>query len=165
MPRIAHLTLGTVILASCGGEAREGPGAEPSPAREQTEVRPESLSASTVPHTPALTPRAEDVPPRDPAPASPGDTIAQGVVRVVGADPMAQVVIRSGADASGTAVGIIGPLRRELATLTGLEVRVWGEAAPNEVPRPRWLCGRRRGRAAGLRRCAGSKRRRLLARR
>jgi hypothetical protein len=49
---------------------------------------------------------------------------------------MAQVVIRSGADASGTAVGIIGPLRRELATLTGLEVRVWGEAAPNEVPRP-----------------------------
>ena len=64
----------------------------------------------------------------------PRDTVVQGVVQVVGADPFAQVVI---AGAPGAAeVGIQGATRSELAQLTGAVVRVMGRPIANAQGTP-----------------------------
>lgn len=65
------------------------------------------------------------VPPRD-AP----DTTAEGIVRVVGADPIPTVVLEVG----GSGVTLLGPLVPELARLVGARVSVRGAAATANVP-------------------------------
>lgn len=62
------------------------------------------------------------------AEAMAGDTL-EGVVSVVGADPMAEVVIRS--DSRTTAV--TGALQDEIGRVSGARVRIWGPAAAGRV--------------------------------
>ncbi len=68
--------------------------------------------------------------------AAAGDTSAQGVIRIVGADPFAQPVLHSGSGADVQTVGIQGALKSEIEALSGLEVRVWGRAVDNRPPTP-----------------------------
>jgi hypothetical protein len=58
----------------------------------------------------------------------------RGIVRVVGADPFPQVVVRTG-DA-GPGVGVLGLLREEIGSLDGIEVSVVGPAVANQPPVP-----------------------------
>lgn len=68
------------------------------------------------------------------APASPRDTTVRAIVRVVGADPMTQVVLRS-AD-TGAGVGVVGARRLELASLSGVEIEATGPTVANQPPIP-----------------------------
>jgi hypothetical protein len=70
--------------------------------------------------------------PSTPQVATTGDTVVRGVVAVVGADPLAQVVL--GAD--GRDVALVGSLRAELGALHGAEVEVRGRAVPNPQGTP-----------------------------
>lgn len=72
-----------------------------------------------------------------PAPNTPqvvpsGDTVVRGIVAVVGADPLAQVVLASG----GRDVAVVGALRAELGTLHGAEVEVRGRPVGNPQGMP-----------------------------
>jgi hypothetical protein len=64
--------------------------------------------------------------------AATSDTVVRGVVAVVGADPLAQVVLGAG----GRDVAIVGALRAELGTLHGAEVEVRGRAVGNPQGMP-----------------------------
>jgi hypothetical protein len=65
-----------------------------------------------------------------------GDTVATGTVRSVGAAPLTQVVLQSGAGAEIRSVAVRGELRDEIARAIGAEVRVWGPPAANQPPPP-----------------------------
>ena len=65
---------------------------------------------------------------------SASDTTVRGVVRVVGADPMTQVIVRP--NDAGQGVGIAGALRPEVGSLEGVEVSVTGPAIANRPPSP-----------------------------
>ena len=61
-----------------------------------------------------------------------GDTVAVvGVVRVVGADPLTQLVVQR---EGGEATAIVGPLLTELHQTVGLEVRIVGVTADAVPP-------------------------------
>lgn len=64
------------------------------------------------------------------APATDSVTVV-GVVAVVGADPLAQLVVRS---EGGEPTALVGPLRSELEQTVGLEVRVTGAAVDAMPP-------------------------------
>jgi hypothetical protein len=66
------------------------------------------------------------------AAAAPTVMTVIGVVRVVGADPLTQLVIQ-GAD-GGPPTAIVGPLEAELRQAVGVEVRVTGPAADPAPP-------------------------------
>lgn len=59
------------------------------------------------------------------------NTVAQGTVRAVGADPFAQIVVAQATEVGTRDVAILGRLRGELAALQGAEVRVRGRALAN----------------------------------
>jgi len=84
--------------------------------------------AAASPDTAALTPPG--VPPAAPV----GDTVVRGVVAVVGADPLPEVVVAAGP--RGREVAVIGPLRAELGALSGAEVEVRGRSVPNPLGAP-----------------------------
>ncbi len=65
-----------------------------------------------------------------------GDTTAQGMIRSIGADPFAQLVIQPRPGHGEGQVAIAGELRSELAQLQGVEVLVRGRVAPNRPPNP-----------------------------
>lgn len=81
-----------------------------------------------MPDTAASTPPG--IPPADPT----GDTVVRGVVAVVGADPVPQVVVAVGP--GGREVAVIGALRAELGALSGAEVEVRGRSVPNPLGEP-----------------------------
>jgi len=62
------------------------------------------------------------------------DTMVRGVVRVVGADPFPQVVLRP--DDRGAGVGVMGALRAEIGSMDGVEIEARGPAVPNSPPIP-----------------------------
>jgi hypothetical protein len=64
--------------------------------------------------------------------AATSDTVVRGVVAVVGADPLAQVVLGAG----GRDVALVGSLRAELGTLHGAEVELSGRAVGNPQGMP-----------------------------
>jgi hypothetical protein len=69
----------------------------------------------------------------EPAPMrQPGDSVVVGVVRMVGAMPLEQLVLQVGA----SSVSLKGALRDELTTLVGAQVRVWGTPIDNAPPTP-----------------------------
>jgi hypothetical protein len=66
------------------------------------------------------------------AAASMTDTVTVvGIVRMVGADPFAQLVVQA---EGGEATALVGPLQSELNQTVGLEVRVTGVAADAVPP-------------------------------
>ncbi len=65
------------------------------------------------------------------------DSVVEGLVAVKGADPFAQVIVSPAPGVPAREVAVVGPLRSELATLHGAEVRVWGRAVANGQPVPR----------------------------
>lgn len=65
-----------------------------------------------------------------------GDTVARGVVAVIGADPLSQVVVNVRLGQETRQVAVLGPLRAELGTLHGAEVEVRGTAVANVQPAP-----------------------------
>lgn len=65
--------------------------------------------------------------------AIPGDTTAEGLIHVVGADPFAGPVLI----ASAVRLALAGPLEHELAQLVGARVRVWGPAGGSPLPTAR----------------------------
>jgi hypothetical protein len=71
--------------------------------------------------------------PRSAGGAIPGDTAAEGVIHVVGADPFAGPVLI----ASAGRLALAGPLEHELAQLVGARVRVWGPAGGSPLPSAR----------------------------
>lgn len=64
------------------------------------------------------------------------DTTAQGIIRSIGADPFAQLVIQPRPGHGEGQVALAGELRGELAQLQGAEVLVRGRVAPNRPPNP-----------------------------
>ena len=64
------------------------------------------------------------------------DTKAQGLIRSIGADPFAQIVIQPRPGHGEGQVAIAGELSSELAQLQGAEVLVRGRVAPNRPPNP-----------------------------
>lgn len=65
-----------------------------------------------------------------------GDTIARGVVAVVGADPLSQVTVSVRFGQETRQVAVLGPLRAELGTLHGTAVEIRGTAVANVQPAP-----------------------------
>ncbi len=65
-----------------------------------------------------------------------GDTAAQGIIRSIGADPFAQLVIQPRPGHGEGQVAIAGELSGELAQLQGAEVLVRGSVSPNQPPNP-----------------------------
>ena len=64
------------------------------------------------------------------------DTVTRGVVAVVGADPLSQVVVTAAPGPGAREVAVVGPLRDELGALYGAEVEVRGRAVVNGQPVP-----------------------------
>ncbi|MDH3456357.1 MAG: hypothetical protein OER90_05900 [Gemmatimonadota bacterium] len=62
----------------------------------------------------------------------PGDSVVVGVVRMVGAMPLEQLVLQAG----GSSVSLRGMLRDELKNLEGAELRAWGKPVDNAPPTP-----------------------------
>lgn len=62
------------------------------------------------------------------------ETVVRGVVAVVGADPVPQVVVA--AEPGGREVAVIGSLRDELGALSGAEVEVRGRLLQNPLGAP-----------------------------
>lgn len=79
--------------------------------------------------------RTEAPTPATTAPVA-ADTLAQGIVRAVGADPFPQIVLAQAAETGTQDVAIVGGLRGELGALQGAEVRVWGHPVPNPQALP-----------------------------
>lgn len=77
-------------------------------------------------------------PQMDQAAAAPtSDTVTVvGIVRVVGADPITQLVVQA---EGGDATALVGPLQSELHQTVGLEVRITGVAADPSPPSRRAL--------------------------
>ncbi len=61
---------------------------------------------------------------------------AEGVVRIVGNDPAAQVVLSVGEGEEATQIAIVGEFRDELGRLSGVEVSIAGDdvANPHGIP-------------------------------
>lgn len=95
---------------------------------------------STARPTPLPMPEPPARPPAD-APVTPAssarrlrDTLRlRGVVAVVGAEPMTEVVLRGDA---GRSVRLVGAAQEELRRLSGVEVWVRGRLVPGPTPRP-----------------------------
>jgi hypothetical protein len=62
------------------------------------------------------------------------DTTVRGIVRVAGATPFLQVVIRPGDAGSG--IGVLGSLREEIGSLDGNEISVTGLPVAGQPPIP-----------------------------
>jgi hypothetical protein len=56
---------------------------------------------------------------------------AEGVVRVVGADPSTQVVLSVGEGAEASHIALVGEFHNELGMLSGVEVSIAGSEVPN----------------------------------
>lgn len=116
-----------LVFASACGRGRGG-----EPARSG-----EAEGAAQSPRdTTAVAPRAADTVPAPPRPLARGDTVVEGIVAVVGADPLTQVIVQSGAAPDVRAVAVRGPLRDEIAALSGATLRVWGRPVPGQPPPP-----------------------------
>jgi hypothetical protein len=63
--------------------------------------------------------------------AEEADIVVEGVVRIVGNDPAAQVVLSVGEGEQATQIAIVGEFRDELGRLSGVEVSVAGNATDN----------------------------------
>ncbi|MCZ6758955.1 MAG: hypothetical protein O7D29_01060 [Gemmatimonadetes bacterium] len=65
------------------------------------------------------------------------DTSAQGIVRSVGADPFAQIVLQPRPGMGSGQVRVVGDLLSEISQLQGAEVLVRGVVHDNRPPNPR----------------------------
>jgi hypothetical protein len=110
------------LVACAGGEER------PASQDEASEGR----MAIAVPDSP---PPADTAVIRAAPLAGPGDTVASGTVRELGALPLPQLVVQ-GSDASSAPVAVRGPAADEIRNLIGAEVRVWGRPTDNQPPTP-----------------------------
>ncbi len=135
------LPLALLLAIACGSPesdvAETGAGADtlrPEQTAPDTTPTVADTAMQPAPSTDATRPTA--APPRASRGTTPADSSAQGVVRVVGADPLSQVVLQTTVDGARVRVGVTGPLRAELGQLVGAEVRVWGPAVPNRPPTP-----------------------------
>jgi hypothetical protein len=88
---------------------------------------PRSARGIMIPPDQSASPRGGSTP-RDPAPpaSSPGRESMRGVVRVVGSEPLTQVVLR---DAAGSERRLTGPMLAALRRVSGVEVSVIGREA------------------------------------
>ncbi len=121
------------VVASCGERTEESlkPGRDT-----RSDTAPPVMAAAPDSMTPpALPPRipAVTASPVQPGEQPAGDTTVTGVIRAVGAMPLAQTVVQT---AEGD-VALAGPLKDELARVVGAEVRVRGKPVANAPPAPR----------------------------
>ena len=63
-----------------------------------------------------------------------GDTTVRGIVRTSGSEPATQVELRPPDNSRGVAV--LGILRAEIESLTGVTISATGQPVPNQMPSP-----------------------------
>ena len=130
------LAVTAISAASCGSDQhRADEGA--MPASQETTIGssgagPRADSSAETRAGPGEPPEAEQVP--NAAADVSGDTVALGVVRIWGANPL-PVFVLAAPPPGGPAVALQGALRDELGALVGLEVRVRGRAV-GHAPSP-----------------------------
>lgn len=113
-----EVLLVAAALAGCGGKGDQ----EQAAANADT-ARAAPLAAGEPAGQPAIM-------------ARPRDTTATGVVRVVGADPITQIVLMPDTSKRARPVALHGALDDELDHLQGAMLQVWGRVVPNEPPSP-----------------------------
>lgn len=128
--RAATLLVPLIALTACREAAR-------APERGDQAEAPAASTRDSVPgdtRPDTLGERASAAP-APTATTTDGDTVAVGVVRVLGANPF-PVFVLAAPPPGGPAVALQGALRDELGALVGLEVRVTGRAIAHQPPLP-----------------------------
>lgn len=109
------------LVAACGGQRSGDGAADQTQAADTTSAEAAQPMPQGAGQISLSVPQGED------------DTVVNGVVRSVGADPFAKTVV---ATSDGASVAVSGDLASEIAQLLGAQVRVWGTAEPNAPPPP-----------------------------